>query len=308
MHQHSGSCSNCSRVVGDEPSESAVVGVAPMALGRRSARRHDRCLGLSQQGSADGSSRSRSERRDGRCWVVQVQSGHRDARPDRPGLDLGGGTAAAGSARSRSGSLTPLLGHPGLDPGALHPCWVVQVWIRGRHGRCLGRSQQGIAARSFRSRSGRRCSRCWIGQVSIREPYSTVGVVQVWIRGRHGRCLGRSQQGSAARSSRSIRTTPTAHLERPSLDHHGVTAAWAQPIRAANDTHPAKPRRSIDTRARPAWSPTTIVRACTYSQVGTPVGLTPGIKLRGPEGAQRPRATSASMSELGCSLVHSGKL
>jgi len=168
VHQHSGSCSNCSRVVGDEPSESAVVGVAPMALGRRSARRHDRCLGLSQQGSADGSSRSRSERRDGRCWVVQVQSGHRDARPDRPGLDLGGGTAAAGSARSRSGSLTPLLGHPGLDPGALHPCWVVQVWIQGGTAAALGAANKAsrldrsgldlgdaaAAAGSARSRSG----------------------------------------------------------------------------------------------------------------------------------------------------------
>jgi hypothetical protein len=45
--------------------------------------------------------------------------------------------------------------------------------------------------------------------------------------------------------------------------------------------------------------PTQAVRACTGTQVGTPVGITTGIKLRGSEGAQRLRATSASMSDTG---------
>jgi hypothetical protein len=39
-------------------------------------------------------------------------------------------------------------------------------------------------------------------------------------------------------------------------------------------------------------------QCCTGTQLGTPVGITTGIKLRIPEGAQRPRASSASTSEL----------
>ena len=43
-------------------------------------------------------------------------------------------------------------------------------------------------------------------------------------------------------------------------------------------------------------------RACTGNQVGTTVGIPTGVKLRGPEGAQRLRATSASTAEL-CSIL-----
>jgi hypothetical protein len=42
---------------------------------------------------------------------------------------------------------------------------------------------------------------------------------------------------------------------------------------------------------------------CTRRPERLMLGLTTGVKLRGPEGAQRPRATSASTSELGCSRL-----
>ena len=167
-----------------------------------SGRRHD----------AAGASRSRSEllhdprgvvqiglwKASRRGWSLQVaiRSGattaalgaaNKAARLDRPRGDPRCVAVPDGSSRPAPGREPP-----GRDP-------------EGCHDRCLGRSQQGSAARSSRSRSGLRHGRRWIiVQVDLWKASRRDWSLQVAIRrGCHDRCLGRSQQGSAARSSRS---------------------------------------------------------------------------------------------------------
>jgi hypothetical protein len=150
---------------------------------------------------------------------------------------------SAGSSRSRSGR-------------RYSRCWVLQVSIRRRHDRRLGRSQQGGAAGSSRSRSGRRYSCCWVLQVSIRgATTAALGAAN------KAALLNRPGLDPGAPWSLPLgAANKAARLGRPMLSGQ---PALARPIQAASETHRAELRRSIDARARPAWSPTKLVRACT---------------------------------------------
>jgi hypothetical protein len=250
----------------------APVGSSRSAPGRRndvagafrlrSGQCHHRCLGRSHQGSAARSSRSRSGWRHSRRWASSSASGRRYIRC----LGRSQTRQCWGASSSRSGWCHDRR-------------WVVQTGLREGNIRCLGRSQQGSAAGASGSRSGQCQDRCCGVRCAPVDARGGVRAPGCRSERRQDRCSGVAVSGRAPVSA----TTPPKSIGRAHArrDRPGSDQLIQQNLGA--------PRK-----ARSASSPASSFTLAPDSQVGAPVGLTTGVKLQGPEGAQRPRALSAS--------------
>jgi hypothetical protein len=230
----------------------------------------------------------------------------------RPGRDPEGGTASIGS--SRLASERAPLPLPWAQPtrqrcwivqtpsGGSLLCWIVQVSVRATLQPLLG--PPGLDPTAPRpspwAQPTRR--RCWIVQVSIRAALQLLLGPPGLDPRRYDCYPGRSQQGSAAESSRS--RSGRAMVAAPGRSQQS-SATWSADVERAACFGAPDPssQRNAPCRTsalyRRAGSPSlesdeARPRLHEIAKSESLVGLTTGVKLRGPEGAQRLRATSAS--------------